>query len=170
MITKKDKLRQWGLPEKFQWHHLRYRDPYEKGVYWYYFSLHVRERDVKKYGTCISCGKPITVETSQAGHFMPAIGCGRDLLFDERNVNAECGPCNAWDATHLLGYADTLDLRYGNGTAMKLRQRKQAYEDSEVPIKDFSKAQYAEMIRKLPNYQKLSTGAAVHIDSVGSKI
>lgn len=150
--TKADFLRSWFLPPKYQYHQLRYKTPPEKGVYWYYFGRWVRERDVKKWGTCISCGKPITFETCDPGHFMPAHDCGRDLLFDPLNVNAECKACNGFDTTHLLGYADNLDKRYGKGTAQTLRERRRAYKASQTPIKDWKKEEYATMIKALPTY------------------
>lgn len=151
--SKKDILRQWGLPEKFRSSDLRYKNPMQKGLYWFWFSLFVRQRDVEKFGTCISCERPITVESCDAGHFMPAAGCGRDLLFDPLNVNAECSRCNAWDETHLLGYAEGLDKRYGEGTAKKLRERRQAYKESKTPVKDWTGAQYELLITNLPSYQ-----------------
>lgn len=155
--SKADFIRRWGLPyPKFQYHHLRYKNPPEKGVYWYYFSLFIRQRDCEQWGTCISCGRPITVETCDAGHFMPADDCGRDLLFDPRNVNAECSFCNAWDRTHLLGYAETLDRRYGPGTAARLRQRREEYKHGE-PLKDWKKDQYELLISALPSYQNRDT-------------
>lgn len=131
---------------------MRYNTPPEKGIYWYYFSRYVRQRDVDTWGVCISCGKPITFETAQAGHFMPASDCGRDLLFNHRNVNAECGRCNAFDSTHLLGYADNLDKRYGAGTAASLRALRDQYKKLESPLKDWKGFEYAEKIKALPNY------------------
>lgn len=101
------------------------------------------------WGTCISCDKPITMENSNAGHFMPAEDCGRDLLFDPRNVNAECEHCNAWDSTHLLTYAENLDKRYGKGTAASLRERRIVYKSSTVPVKDWNRAQYSQKIKSL---------------------
>lgn len=149
--TKADFLREWGLPyPSFQFHHLRYKSPPEKGVLWYYFSRFIRERDVNKWGRCISCGREIDVETSNGGHFMPADSCGRDLLFDEKNVNAECAHCNAWDGTHLLGYAEGLDDRYGAGTARRLRERREKYLAGD-PVKDWSPAEYREMVKKYIN-------------------
>lgn len=148
-VNRAEFMRTWGLdPRKVT---LRYKNPLEKGVYWYYVSQLVRQRDVEQYGTCISCGKTITFETSQAGHFMPARSCGRDLMFDLRNLNAECSHCNAWDETHLLGYADELDRRYGNGTAVELRRRYKEYNDG-PPVKDWKGHEYADKIRALPNY------------------
>lgn len=151
--SKADFLRGWGLPyPHFKYEHLRYKTPPEKGVYWYYFSLYVRLRDVEKYGTCISCGKPITMENTDAGHFMPAESCGRDLLFDERNVNAECKQCNAFDSTHLLSYAENLDKRYGEGTSQKLRTRYMEYKFGDT-VKDWKREQYVAKIKALPSYK-----------------
>lgn len=155
-VSKADFLRSWGIDDPvllragFSW--LRYKNPPEKGIYWYYISRFVRQRDVEKWGTCISCGRPITVETCDAGHFMPAKDCGRDLLFDLTNLNAECNHCNAWDETHLLGYAEGLDKRYGAGTAVSLRKRREDYRTS-PPVKDWKADEYAEKIRTLPNYK-----------------
>lgn len=149
-----DFRRRWGLPAFFSSpKHLRYRQPLEKGAYWYWFSLYIRQRDVQKYGTCISCKKPITVETAQAGHFMPAVNCGRDLLFDERNVNAECAACNGFDETHLLGYAEGLDARYGAGTASELRKRRDECRALPKPPKDHNSEVYSQKIEAI----KLST-------------
>lgn len=158
-FNKSEFLRSWGLPDNYQWRSLRYKNPPEKGVYWYYFSRYIRERDVRMWGTCISCGKPITFDTCDAGHFMPASGCGRDLLFDERNVNAECSRCNAWDDTHLLGYAEGLDTRYGIDTSMTLRLRKRAYEDG-PRIKDWKASEYLIKITALPGCAHLPLSPA----------
>lgn len=148
--SKADFLRRWGLPyPKFQFGNLRYKHPPEKGVFWYFFSIFVRLRDVLKWGTCISCGRPITFDTCQAGHFMPASNCGRDLLFNYRNVNAECPRCNGFDEAHLLGYAEGLDKRYGEGTAANLRKQRDEYLASKSPLKDFGREYYENEIRKI---------------------
>lgn len=156
--SKADFLRSWYLPyPSFQYGHLRYKNPPEKGVYWYYFSLYIRQRDVEKYGTCISCGRPVDLDNCDAGHFMPTASCGRDLIFDPLNVNAECSHCNAWDSTHLLGYADGLDARYGAGTALSLRKRKDEYANRDKtlpPLKDWKAHEYSEKIKLLPSYQQ----------------
>ncbi len=149
--SKSDLYRQYGIPESLirgggMHSLLRYKTPLEKGVYWYFISRYVRQRDVKEYGTCISCGKPITFETCQAGHFMPASNCGRDLLFDLRNLNAECSGCNGFDVTHLLGYSENLDKRYGAGTALSLRKRRDEYRAG-PPVKDWKASEYAEKIK-----------------------
>lgn len=156
--SKTDYLRSLGVTEpyvlKMGFKGLRYRNPPAKGVYWHFFSSFVRQRDIEKWGTCISCGRPITMENSDAGHFMPASNCGRDLLFDPLNVNTECKSCNGFDEAHLLGYADNLDKRYGKGTALELRNRRQAYKDCKTPVKDFTAKEYEEKIKSLPNVVK----------------
>lgn len=169
--SKADLLRSFAIPEErvrmgTSW--LRYKNPLEKGIYWYYFSLFVRMRDVEKYGTCISCGRIIDVETSNAGHFMPAEDCGRDLLFDERNVNAECAHCNAWDSTHLLGYAEGLDERYGDGTAERLRERRENYLKSSDVVKDWNRVQYEEKVRELIKHSEMTLGKQNHGKKLGT--
>ena len=149
-ITRRDIFRKWGVPErliKMGWLP-RYKHPIEKGILWFFFSLFIRKRDVEKYGTCISCGREITVETSDCGHFIPASSCGRDLLFDERNNNGECSRCNAFDELHLVGYSKGLDKRYGAVTSDGLLKRYYAYKNGEV-VKDFSRKEYEERLERL---------------------
>lgn len=152
--SKADFLRRWGLPNNFQYRALRYKSPPEKGVLWYYFSKYIRARDIKKYGSCISCDRTLTEENANAGHFMPARGCGRDLLFNETNVNGECQSCNAWDDTHLLGYAEGLDKRYGKGTANRLRAERDAYEKSKDLVRDWGVDVYREYALYYKNLTK----------------
>ena len=153
--SKADFLRSWGIESPpFQYQQLRYKNPPEKGVYWYYFSIEMRTQDVEKYGVCISCGKPVVVRGCQAGHFVAAHGCGRDLLFDPMNVNAECAGCNGKDQNHLLGYERTLIERYGEEAVQDLKQRFFEYKESTVPVKDWSRKEYIEKIKALKSYQE----------------
>lgn len=154
--TKRDVCRNWGIPETVKTFNLRYQNPIEKGILWFFFSLFIRKRDVKKYGTCISCGREITVESCDAGHFAPTANCGFDLLFDPLNVNAECSHCNAWDEMHLLGYAKNLDKRYGEGTAENIKIRRECYRerkpypDRTMPrIKDWTRVEYEQKLSLL---------------------
>lgn len=152
--SKADFLRSWGIQSPpFQYGNLRYKNPPEKGVYWYWFSLEVRNRDVDKYGVCISCGKPITVESSQAGHFVSAHGCGRDLLFDPMNVHAECGGCNGFDSNHLIGYERGLIERYDQSVPVYLKDMYWEYKNGD-PLKDWKASEYADKIRELKVYQE----------------
>ena len=97
----------------------------KKRAFWKIFSEFIRKRDCKKgYGYCISCHAPITFETSDAGHFVPAGECGIGLLFDEQNINAQCRKCNRFDGGNRYEYGLRLDTKYGIGTAEKLWKRK----------------------------------------------
>lgn len=154
--TKADFLRSWGLPSTFQYRSLRYKNPPEKGVYWYWFSIDIRQRDIKKYGVCIACGKEITMENCDAGHFISAHGCGRDLLFDPMNVHAECKGCNGFDENHLHGYERGIVERHGQEQVIRLRRLFFDYKDSTEPIKDFTRLQYVDMILALPSYQQFA--------------
>lgn len=124
--TVSDLFRSYGLPEPMvksgKWA-LRYKQPLEKGIAWYWFSMFIRKRDELNWHACISCGKPKKANEMDAGHFAPASNCGNDLLMDETNVNGECGKCNAWDDGHLIRYEINLDKRHGEGTAAALKDR-----------------------------------------------
>lgn len=139
-------LRSWSLLGT-EW--MRYKNPIEKGIYWTLFSRAVRQRDVAKYGTCISCDRPITVDTCDCGHFIPAEDCGPALLLDPRNNNAECSRCNAWDRLHLFGYAKNLDVRYGAGTAEELFRRHREHKATKPAPKDFTRKEYQAMLTSL---------------------
>lgn len=153
-VTKADLLRAWYLPEKYSWSNLRYKNPYQKGIYWYFLSLEIRNRDVQMYGTCISCDKPIEVDTCQAGHFIAAHGCGRDLLFDFLNLNAECPYCNGKNPNHLFGYERNLAKRYGKEAPALLKDKYYLYQQSKEPTKDWSAKEYEEKIRQLNSFQQ----------------
>lgn len=146
--TKAEFLRSWGLPPTFQWRNLRYKNPPEKGVFWYYVSLYVRHRDVAKYGVCISCGKPITVDSCDAGHYCPASSCGRDLLFDLDQLSGECKRCNGFDEGHLIGYRKGLITRYGEQHVLDIERRYQEYKTG-PPIKDWKASEYGQKIKEI---------------------
>jgi hypothetical protein len=121
-----------------------------KGKYWTLFSEYIRRRDFERFGTCISCDKPVASwRDFDAGHFISAGGGGFSLLFDERNVNGECQYDNAFNGNHLLLYRRGLDVRYGSGTADALEER---YRDSHfrgATTKEWSKKQYEVEIETL---------------------
>lgn len=132
---------------------LRYSNPFEKGICWYWFARYIRKRDAKKFGRCIACNREKTFEELQCGHFAPAGSCGLDLLMDERNCNGECEGCNAFDDMHLLGYADNLDRRYGEGTSAELRRRYEGRHSVTVKIPTYKWLDLARVYRNL--YEEL---------------
>lgn len=75
------------------------------------FSIFIRRRDCTPIGKCISCGKPITFETSDAGHYI-----NRKYMatrYDEKNVNAQCRHCNRFCEGQIQGYRRGLIEKYG---------------------------------------------------------
>lgn len=99
-----------------------------KGKLWDVFSKYIRQRDFKKYGTCITCGKKLNSwQEGDAGHFAPASNCGFDLLFDEKNVHLECKGDNGFNPGHLIQYKTNLIKRYGQKFVDDLEER---YNDS----------------------------------------
>lgn len=94
-----------------------------KGIYWSLLSQYVRIRDFNTYGTCISCGRKFSSwKESQAGHYAPAGNCGFALLFDKRNINAECAGCNnpRFSPGKLIPYRANLVNRYGEDAVKQL--------------------------------------------------
>lgn len=94
---------------------------------WKWFSRYIRARDANDdgYCECISCGDQFYWKSKKAnaGHFISK-SLGNRLLFDETNVNAQCVKCNVNLGGNLYEYALGLDIRYGKGTAKKLKEIK----------------------------------------------
>jgi DNA-directed RNA polymerase subunit RPC12/RpoP len=124
---------------------LRYRNPIEKGVYWYWFSKLRKLQDFITYGVCISCGRTIYELNSdaQAGHYYPASNCGFALLFHRKNVNLECSGCNGFDEGHLIGYGINLKIRYGEEIELELLQLRHK------PQKEWSRLEYVQKIEEI---------------------
>src|SRR3990167_9527976 len=119
----RDFLRFWGMPESkvVQGKNgLRYGNPLQKGIYWYYFSKMRRKQDFEKYGECITCLLPVDDwQQADAGHIVPARECGVYLLFHSMNVHLQHKHCNNPKWTPDAGFHNALNLdkRYGLGTA-----------------------------------------------------
>lgn len=144
-------LRGYGLPEsvvKRGRKGLRYSSPLERGVLWYWFSLFIRQRD--KNLPCISCGKQ--KEDMQGGHFIPAGSMSWDgMVFNEKNVSAECSNCNLRDK-RKLGYGIELDKRFGTGTKDKLERDYEQYKTSRGDYKNWNKDT---LKQKIEHYRSL---------------
>jgi len=89
-----------------------------------YFSIYVRTRDSDRYGNaeCISCGVKKPWKQQQAGHFVRR--SVNALRYDDENVNAQCVGCNMFKAGEQYLYSKALDMKYGDGTAEKLHNRR----------------------------------------------
>lgn len=105
------------------------------------FNKYIRERDSQDgYFTCISCGRTLTTDQMDAGHFAPVKG-GSALRFDEYNVNGECKKCNGFDEFHLIGYRRGIIDKYGEGVLLHLEQNARL-------VKKWSRSELNELIEK----------------------
>ena len=89
-VSKISLWRAWNVPD---WAYHRYEGL--KGVYWYWFSRTVRDRDYEKYGgICMTCDGYVEEGSDQAGHLFAARNCGFALLFHPLNVHLQHSKCN----------------------------------------------------------------------------
>lgn len=118
----------------------RMRKPKNKVRYkkrlWIIFSKYIRKRD--NY-ICISCGKQLTKETSDAGHYIPKTA-GLSIYFDEQDVNCQCTRCNRFMHGNLSQYALALRKKYGDNILEELDERRR------IPRK-ISEDEYSELIK-----------------------
>lgn len=88
-----------------------------------FFSIYIRLRDSDNgVGSCISCGATKHWKELQNGHFVSR--SSSTLRYDEENCNAQCVGCNMFKQGNQYAYALALDLKYGDGTANKLHDRR----------------------------------------------
>jgi len=96
------------------------------------FSKSIRYRDceIKEgmwVGQCITCDRWYDLAKLQNGHFIKrSISITR---FNDENCNAICDDCNTKNYTGNANprYAQMLDLKYGDGTAKKLKMLSRQY-------------------------------------------
>lgn len=73
---------------------------------------YVRLRDtIHGVGHCISCGRTITYNTCQAGHYIDRAHMA--TRWDDHNVNAQCVECNEHRRGNIPGYTLGLMDKYG---------------------------------------------------------
>lgn len=89
-----------------------------------YWSIYIRMRDSDRHGMadCISCGVRKHWKEMQNGHFISR--SSSSLRFDDENCNAQCVSCNMFKQGNQYAYAKGIDLKYGDGTADKLYNRR----------------------------------------------
>jgi len=95
------------------------------------FSVFIRRRDCNPIGRCISCGKVITFETADCGHYINRKHMA--VRFDENNCNAQCRACNRFDEGNIQGYRKGLIAKYGESTVDMLEIKK----FNTCPMKEF---------------------------------
>lgn len=145
---KKILLRNKALADEYGIKMRYWRYDGRKGIFWSLFSQYIRKRDLLRFGTCVSCGKTFfDIREVQAGHYAPAGNCGFKLLFDERNVNAECPTCNnpMFSSGKLIPYRTNLVNRYGEKWVKKL----DAEYKNQTITKEWGQAEYDNKIKEL---------------------
>lgn len=84
------------------------------------FSIFIRLRDIDADGFsyCVTCGKPMTLKTSQCGHFISRRHFA--TRWEEKNCAAQCYACNMHNQGRQYEFGLAIDNRFGVGTAQKL--------------------------------------------------
>lgn len=139
--------REWGVPDGA---YRRYTGL--KGVYWYWFSKSIRNRDYKEWGgLCMTCNEYVEKGQDQCGHVFAAKDCGFELLFHPLNNNLQHASCNNPRFTPSAGLYNgvTVDARYGSGTVASLAAIKKS-----STLKEWKKSEYEYLIPQLPAYQE----------------
>lgn len=112
------------------------------GVLWYLMSMYVRESEWRKYGVCVDgCGAVITDwHNADCGHLKSASKLA--TRFQRENLGLQKKWCNSpyGGMGNPVGFAKTVDERYGKGTAERLER------ESRVATKPFPKSWYLEQI------------------------
>jgi hypothetical protein len=84
--------------------------------------IRLRDSDTNGYATCITCNDRKPYKTMQCGHFVSRRV--NALRFDELNTNAQCVGCNMFKSGEQYAYSKALDMKYGDGTAESLWNRR----------------------------------------------
>lgn len=107
------------------------------------FSTFIRRRDCTPYVQCISCGKIITFETSDCGHYINRKHMA--TRYDEKNCNAQCRACNRFDEGNMQGYRKGLIKKFGELAVEMLEIKK----FNVCPMNDFEIKILIEHYKKL---------------------
>lgn len=114
-----------------------------------YFSPYIRKRDALRlskekgtdpdYAQCCTCGFVQLWKKMDAGHY---ISRGhKALLYDERNVNAQCKGCNGFRQGNASDYRKFLIRRYGRSVVRDI-------ENGKDKTRQFKAYELEEMIEK----------------------
>ncbi len=145
--TKVDLWREWLVPDNA---YRRY--PGLRGIYWYWLSRDVREKEWKKWdGLCLTCLTTIPHWTDgHCGHVIAAQNCGEYLRFNRINLTIQHAACNSDRITPQASALNALhyDQRHGQGAWDRL------YAMTKTVCKAPRQGEYRDLIRSLPSYQK----------------
>lgn len=113
---------------------------------WKLFSEYIRRRDSDNNGMvkCFTCNDVKHWKEMQAGHYVPQ-SIALSLVFNEKNVHAQCGGCNLFRNGNMSIYAIELRKRYGENILEELQSlRKESFR--------YTRIDYMELIEK---YRKI---------------
>lgn len=109
---------------------------------WILMSQYIRKRDSdwKDMAYCCTCGVYKHCKELQAGHFIP--GRRNSVLFDTRNIHAQCYGCNVMKKGNMIKYFRFMQQRYGDKVIEEL-------EKLDRIDKQFTPTQLKELIESL---------------------
>mgnify|MGYP001617387574 CR=1 FL=1 len=112
---------------------------------WDAFSKFIRVRD--EADGCFTCGVKKPWKEMEAGHF--TIGRHNSVLFDERNVHAQCGGCNGFLRGNLIEYYPKMLAKYGQKVIDEIKElNKQTLQLKVYQLVEI-KEKYTELYEKL---------------------
>ena len=80
------------------------------------------ESDADGNGVCVSCGKLVTWQEANGGHFQPKGRNYNGSCLDERNTHYQCCGCNCFRQGNPAGYHKSMMNRYGEAVIDELAQ------------------------------------------------
>ena len=116
-----------------------------------WLSIYIRTRDCSDttgtldFGKCFTCGKPCDFKNLQAGHFVQ--GRLHAVLFDERNVHAQCYRCNVPLKGNLIEYYPRMLKKYGKKVIEELKEKNRG-------TRKFKRWEYEGLIEKFKSLTK----------------
>lgn len=117
------------------------------------FSQYIRRRDCG-YGIapCISCGKPVTYDTSDCGHYENRKHMA--TRYDEVNCNSQCRACNRFSEGNIQGYRRGLIKKYGEKKVEEVEMRRFNVSKLSVPELNILYRYYKQKLTNLENTLK----------------
>lgn len=109
---------------------------------WKLFSEYVRRRNCDSFGftKCFTCPQTGHWKEFQAGHYIPQ-SISLALVFNEINVQTQCGGCNLYRQGNPTVFAIELRKKYGENILEELQSlRKEGFR--------YTRSDYEEMIER----------------------
>lgn len=96
-----------------------------KNKLWKLVSEYTRRKDAdwQGYVSCVTCGVRKHWKEMDAGHYIPR-SAGMCTYFYEKNIHAQCNPCNRFKHGNLTQYALYLRRKYGDSILEELEAKR----------------------------------------------